>query len=136
MNNLVIEKGNSTPYINFDPETKIFKFQGESFPENSSKFYEPVLKWIDEYFSYPATGEAVFEFEMIYFNSSTSKIFMELFSSLDELVVAGKKIRINWRASEENETAIECGHEFKEDLDNLEFNIIKYRTGYGEAEVI
>jgi hypothetical protein len=124
MENFSIEKGNSTPYINFDFASRTLTFKGESFPENSSKFYEPVTKWIDEYFTSIGDVETVFEFEIIYFNSSTSKIFMGLFSSLDSLSASGKKIKVNWRASEENETAIECGNEFKEDLDNLEFNII------------
>lgn len=124
MENFNIEKGNSTPYINFDFASRTLTFKGESFPENSAKFYDPVTKWIDEYFTSIGEGETVFEFEIIYFNSSTSKIFMGLFSSLDSLSASGKKIKVNWRAAEDNETAIECGNEFKEDLNNLEFNII------------
>jgi len=124
MESLVIEKGKSSPYINFDISSGTLALRGESFPENAASFYDPVIKWVAEYFGTAPGGETVFEFEIIYFNSSTSKIFMSLFSALDGLCQAGKKIRVNWRATEENETAIECGEEFKEDLEHLEFNIL------------
>lgn len=124
MNNLIIEKTNSTPNINFNYEMKKLMISGESFPENAAKFYEPVITWIKEYLENMDEEETEVEFEIIYFNSSTSKIFMNIFSLLDEEVKNGKNIIINWIASEDNEAAIECGEEFKEDLEDIEFNII------------
>ena len=93
------------------------------FLTQRAAFYDPVVKWINEYFSSCAERETTLEFEIVYFNSSTSKIFMSLFSMLDSHAGTGKKIRVIWKATEENETAIECGEEFKEDLENLEFSI-------------
>jgi len=124
MENLLIEKGKSSPYIFFDATSGVLTFQGESFPENAAAFYDPVIKWVNEYFASCGETGTTFEFEIIYFNSSTSKIFMSLFSLLDAHSGTGKKIRVNWKATGENETAIECGEEFKEDLENLEFNIL------------
>lgn len=124
MNNLVIEKTISTPYINFNYNARKLTVLGESFPENAAKFYEPVMKWIKSYIEEIEEEKTKVEFEIIYFNSSTSKIFMMLFNLFDEEVEKGKNISIDWIASEENETAIECGEEFKEDLEFVEFNII------------
>lgn len=124
MNNLVIEKTISTPYINFNYNERKLTVLGESFPENAAKFYEPVMRWIKTYIEKIGQEETKMEFEIIYFNSSTSKIFMMIFNLLDKEVEKGKNIRIDWIASEENETAIECGEEFKEDLEFVEFNII------------
>lgn len=124
MNNLLIEKTNSTPNINFNYDMRKLIISGESFPENAAKFYEPVVNWIKEYLGCTGEEETEVEFEIIYFNSSTSKIFMNIFSLLDEEVQEGKNIIINWIASEDNEAAIECGEEFKEDLEDIEFNII------------
>jgi Ser-tRNA(Ala) deacylase AlaX len=124
MNNLLIEKTNSTPNINFNYDMRKLIISGESFPENAAKFYEPVITWIKEYLGCTGEEETEVEFEIIYFNSSTSKIFMNIFSLLDEEVQEGKNIIINWIASEDNEAAIECGEEFKEDLEDIEFNII------------
>lgn len=124
MNNLLIEKTNSTPNINFNYDMRKLIISGESFPENAAKFYEPVVNWIKEYLGCTGEEETEVEFEIIYFNSSTSKIFMNIFSLLDEEVQEGKNIIVNWIASEDNEAAIECGEEFKEDLEDIEFNII------------
>lgn len=124
MDKLVIEKTPSTPYINFDASTNKLVMTGESFPENAAKFYAPVLEWLKEYLAGPDTGETVVEFEIIYFNSSTSKIFMMFLNMLEDAVAEGRRIVVNWRCDARNETAIECGEEFAEDLQKLNFNIV------------
>lgn len=123
MNNLIIEKTVSTPYVNLSYDMRKLILSGESFPENAAKFYEPVMDWIKQYLV-EVEEETKVEFEIIYFNSSTSKIFMMIFNLFDEQVEKGKNISIDWIASEDNETAIECGEEFEEDLEFVKFNII------------
>lgn len=124
MDNLIIEKTISTPNINFNYDMRKLIISGESFPENAAKFYQPVMNWIKEYLG-EIEEETEVEFEIIYFNSSTSKIFMMIFSLFDQEAEKGKNISINWIASEDNETAIECGEEFEEDLEFVNFNILK-----------
>ncbi len=65
------------------------------------------------------------DMEIIYFNSSSSKALMNLFDLFEEAAQSGKQIQINWRYHEENDTALECGEEFKEDLEAVEFNLVK-----------
>jgi Domain of unknown function (DUF1987). len=125
MNNLLIEKTQSTPTIQFDMVSNVLKISGESFPENTAKFYSPVLEWLRGYIEQlDSATEVTMEFDIIYFNSSTSKIFMTIFDMLESAVENGKKVCVNWRYDEKNETAFECGEEFKEDLDVLPFNLI------------
>lgn len=123
MNDLIIGQTASTPDINFSASLRKLSISGESFPENAVKFYEPIISWIKEYFMTVDQEETQVNFEIIYFNSSTSKIYMMIFNMLDELVQSGKKNVVNWRVSEENETAIECGEEFMEDLEFVDFRI-------------
>lgn len=120
MEKLIVEKTKSTPSIDFDANSALLQIKGESYPENVTKFYTPVLEWIKEYLS-NATQETTVEFEIVYFNSSTSKVFMTLFDILDEEVSKGKDITVKWRCDKENEIAIECGEEFKEDVEHLPF---------------
>ncbi|WP_333888265.1 DUF1987 domain-containing protein [Clostridium sp.] len=124
MNNLIIEKTASTPYINFNYEMRKLIVSGESFPEDAVKFYKPVINWIEQYLEKIEEEETQVEFEIIYFNSSTSKIYMMIFTLLDQAVANGKNITINWKAAQENETAIECGEEFMEDVEFIKFNIL------------
>jgi hypothetical protein len=122
MENFVVEKTKSTPEINFNAASGVLQIKGESFPENVVKFYTPVIDWIRDYIN-SETKEITLEFEIIYFNSSTSKVFMTIFDLLEKEVENGKNIKVKWRCDSENETAIECGEEFKEDLDLLPFEI-------------
>ena len=124
MNDLLIEKTQSTPYIYFNQTTNLLSIQGESFPENSGKFYTPVLEWLKEYVSTIGAQKVTMEFEIVYFNSSTSKVFMTIFDMMEEAVKNSNNICVNWKCNERNETAIECGEEFKEDLTDLPFNIV------------
>ena len=126
MENLIIEATKSSPQIRFDSETRILELQGESYPENAIKFYEPVLKWIEHYLADVPEREVILNMEILYFNSSTSKVFMNLFDMLDSAAGQGRPVTINWRFHEENEIAGECGEEFMEELDNIDFNLVEF----------
>lgn len=124
MEALIIEKTQSTPYVYFDQSAKTLIMKGESFPENSAKFYAPTLEWLKEYVAGLGDEKMTLQFEIVYFNSSTSKVFMTIFDMLQAEVEKGKNISVKWLCNAENETAIECGEEFKEDLDKLPFDIV------------
>lgn len=124
METLIIEKTQSTPYVYFDKTTNVLIIKGESFPENSAKFYAPVLEWLKEYILTLDNEKVTMQFEIVYFNSSTSKVFMTILDLLQSAVEGGKDISVLWLCDAENETAIECGEEFKEDLDRLPFDIV------------
>ena len=101
MEYLIIEKTISTPYVKFDHETGSLFISGESFPENAGKFYEPILEWLKEYLKPEYTTDISFDIEMIYFNSSTSKIYMMIFDMMDAAAKDGRTIDINWKTTEE-----------------------------------
>ncbi|ATW24661.1 DUF1987 domain-containing protein [Candidatus Formimonas warabiya] len=124
MENLIIEKTQSTPHIVLDAGLNILSIRGESFPENPAKFYAPILNWIKDFIEGIDRQEVRVDFEILYFNSSTSKVFMTIFDLLDKAVENGKKISVNWHCDKKNDTVIECGEEFKEDIKKLPFNII------------
>jgi Domain of unknown function (DUF1987). len=117
MENLYIGKTKSTPEINFEPEKAKLKIEGQSYPENAFKFYEPVLTWLDEYLR-QLDHEVVLEiyFHMPYINTSSSKCVMMLLEKLEDAYRNGKKVAVRWYYEQENEMALECAEEFKEDL--------------------
>ena len=63
--------------------------------------------------------------DIIYFNSSSSKLFFDLFDLLEEAHDNGKEIMIHWLYDTENENALEAGEDFKEDFESLNFNLIE-----------
>lgn len=125
MQSLVIEKTKSTPYINFDADSGFLQISGESFPENVTKFYTQIIDWIRNYLN-QESKEMTIEFRITYFNSSSSKVFMTIFDLLEENVIEGKEISVKWMCDKHNELAIECGEEFKEDLNELPFTVEAY----------
>jgi hypothetical protein len=63
--------------------------------------------------------------EIIYFNSSSSKLFFDFFDILDEARKNGCTIEVNWYYDKENESSLEAGEDFKEDFEDLTFNLIE-----------
>ncbi len=125
MENLQIEAKKSSPEINFDVQTNILSIIGESYPENTTQFYEPIFEWLEEFIDTVEDQEIVFNIELIYFNSSSSKVLMDLFDTLEEASEDDKNIVVNWIYDEDNEASLEYGEEFAEDMESLTFNLVE-----------
>jgi len=125
MESLSIEATKSSPAVNYDPAKNRLSFAGESYPENAAAFYSPVFEWLKSYIESDEGRKMVVNFEIVYFNSSTSKVFMNILDMLDSAAAGGKKIAVNWRYDEENEIAEECGEEFREEVKSMEFYLIQ-----------
>jgi len=117
------EKTVSTPYILVDEEKGYMKLEGRCFHENAVTFFSEIDEWLDGYLT---TDFGVFTFENAtsYFNSSTAKVMYNMLMKLDEHASDEKKVVVNWITTEDNETMIENGEDFRDELVNIEFNLI------------
>ncbi len=125
MDNLFIEATKYTPKISFDSTTHTLEITGETYPENAAEFYSPVFDWLEEYLGQLKKQTVVVNIEIVYFNSSSSKVLMDLFDRLEEAVKDGKNITLNWIYDKEDESALEYGEEFQEDLETLKLNLVE-----------
>jgi len=123
MENLRLEVTKYTPEINLDTEG-VISLVGKSYPENTFEFYEPMMEWIEEYFKTSAKEVTVVNMEIIYFNSSSSKLFFDFFDLL-EANAEEHTIEINWIYDEENESAEEAGEDFIEDFEDLNIKLVQ-----------
>jgi len=124
MKTLLIEKTKATPQVQFDAENRTLSLQGQSYPENAFKFYEPLFIWIDEFSLQVAEGELIsLELSMPCINTSSSKCVLMLLEKLEDAREKGKRIVVNWYYDAGNESELECAEEFKDFVD-IEFNII------------
>jgi SiaC family regulatory phosphoprotein len=121
MEPLRIAKTARTPQIDFDFAGSKFVIAGESYPEDASAFYGPLLERITKYFGELSDAEISFRFEMIYFNSSTAKIVMELFEALEETAANGNEVTITWVFEAGDDNIKELGEEFAEELSDAKF---------------
>ncbi len=125
MENLIIEETKYTPSIKLDAVKGTIELIGKSYPENTFEFYKPMMEWVENYFDGKEAEKTVINLEIIYFNSSSSKLFFDFFDLLEEAHNNGKNVEVNWIYDEENESALEAGEDFKEDFEELKFNLVK-----------
>lgn len=125
MENLIVEADEYTPHIHMDCETGCVKMEGESYAEDIGNFFTPIFAWIDAYFSVTEKKKLVFDFNLTYINSCTSKILMDLFDNLEEASKLDRDIIVNWHYDVDNEMGLMYGEEFKEGLESLPFNLVE-----------
>ena len=111
-----------TPYLNLNPTTGVFEMKGKSIPENSVGYYKPMFEWFAQYIENPAPTTKLY-IHLDYFNTSSSKIIVDLFKKLEQLHKSGKsQAEIVWVYSEDDEDMQEAGEDYKSIL-KLPFTI-------------
>lgn len=101
-----------TPRVEMDKEKGIFKISGRSLPEDAVHFFAPLKEWLKQYVSSPNTSTE-FVFELDYFNSASAKQIIIILSVLEGIVNIGKKIKVIWYYSKEDEVMQDKGEEIK-----------------------
>lgn len=124
MDTILIEATNRTPKIELDFGKNCFSISGESYPEDISELYGPVLRQLDAHFASLRDATVTFDFNLIYFNSSSAKVIMHLFESMEEAAEQGNTVVVNWCYEEDDDNMQEMGEEFSEDLSRATFNLI------------
>ena len=117
------EKTNSTPYVLVDEEKGYMKMDGQCFHENVVLLFKEINDWLDVYLK-TDFGLFTFDSDIEYLNSSTLKLLNNLFLKLDEHSSEKNKIIVNWITIEDDDMMIECGEDFQEEIENLEFNMV------------
>jgi hypothetical protein len=109
MERYFVEATKMTPQIELDPDKKVYSLTGNSRPENPMQFYKQMFDWLNSYFE-SATEKMTFEVRMDYFNTSTSKILLDLFE-LFEKYAESKDIHVIWYYQSDDEEMQEAGEE-------------------------
>lgn len=124
MNKLVIQEDKNTPNVILDPENSTFKFFGKSFPENSKKFYQPVIEWLEK--NAPPSGSAIeFSFYFYYLSSSSVIAVLEILKRISKWREEGVSIKINWNYDEDDEEIKRIGEDYMKIVE-FPFNFVPY----------
>ena len=115
----------STPYVLIDEAEGYIRFKGECYSENTIEFFKKTTDWLTRYLASDFKS-LIFDVELEYFNSSSSKLLYNMLKSMDTRASHGKPVTVNWYAVEGNDMIIEQGEDFKDELTNLQFNIITH----------
>lgn len=128
MQSLEIAATDRSPAVSFDFDNAHLKIRGESYPEDVSAFYHPIFQALDAYLADLGAGDCRFDFELLYFNSSSAKAIMMLMEKLDEAARNGASIEVHWHYDEQDDTMQELGEELGEELEHARFHLEKMVT--------
>ena len=98
MKKLQILPKKDSPEVVFDPQSGNFSIVGISHPENISNFFDPVMKWLDEYLieinksSSASIKPIKLRLFFKYINSASYKYMVTFLQKMNEFVVAGVSV--------------------------------------------
>ncbi len=124
MEPLRIEQTDDSPAITLDHENNVFEISGKSLPEDVVDFYQPVLDWLTAYKKEPVP-KTEFNVKLIYFNTASSKLILDILMIFEEMVEEGHNVRIKWHSLRSDEDMQEAGKEYEEMID-VPFEHITY----------
>lgn len=112
-----------TPAIILDKSTGEMSFSGRSLPEDVLKIYQPVQNWFKEYCQDP-NPETEIEFNLDYFNSSTSRIIVKLLIETEKIHNHTSKVHVLWCYRANDEVMKNRGLELKSVI-NVPFDMVE-----------
>lgn len=123
MESLFIESTEDTPKVNLNSDTGIFLLAERSLPENAFEFYQPIIRWLNNY-SENANKETTINFKLDYFTTSSAKQIIKIFLCLEE-ISSSSKVIINWYYKKEDVDMYAIGLKYSK-LVNIKFNLLQY----------
>jgi hypothetical protein len=124
MNTIKIMGTDDTPNVILDSDNEVFEISGRSLPEDVTAFYEPIIRWLEEYSSSP-NPKTIFTFKLVYFNTASSKLLLDILMKLEQMHEDGKDVLIRWYYPEDDEDMQEAGEEYAEIVD-VPFEQVSY----------
>ena len=82
------------PIVDFNYLTGECVISGESYMEETYKFYLPVINWLKNYIA--EKKSVVFTVKLTYFNTSSSRMLLEMLLILKQYKSEGGDIKIVW----------------------------------------
>lgn len=116
---------NRTPKVFVSSADGTIEIAGESYPEDVTQFYKPLLNEIGTWLGSGSVTSVICAFKLIYFNSSSAKAIMMLLEQLDSAAQNGVDVTVQWFYDPEDETMQELGEDFQEDVEHVTFTLLE-----------
>ena len=123
MESFFVDATDDTPKVSLNGDTGIFLIAERSLPENAFEFYQPVIKWLNEYAENPKEETNV-NFKLDYFTTSSAKQIIKIFLCLEE-INSQSKVIVNWYYKKEDVDMYSIGLKYSK-LVNVKFNILEF----------
>jgi hypothetical protein len=122
--NFEIQATPRTPFLMLNTKSYRIVLEGESYPEDTKKFYDEPMSTLHKFLGMDHPENVVSQFKLKYFNSSSAKVLLDLFLVIEEAAVRGNKMTIEWHFTKDDDNMRELGEEFSEELNQAEFKLV------------
>ena len=98
MENITLTSSPETPYfpeVNFDIESGKCEISGESYMEETYKFYLPLITWIKQHIE-TKNQEIELIIKLIYLNTSSTKCILDMLEVLKDYQDKGGDVKVIW----------------------------------------
>jgi len=119
----IIESTRNTPNINFNPETGSLEISGRSMPENTRKFYDPVINWLQN-FQPESSLEVELTINLSYLNTSSTIAMLEILKTVGKLKENGNPLKVLWHYDQYDEDMKMIGEDISS-ISELEFEYVE-----------
>lgn len=124
MDDLYIPPERDKPEVDFRFSEHRLALRGESFPENAVAFYGPVISPLMNYLGATRDAEITFDFALRYFNSSSTKILLQMFRMLDQASSNDNTVFLNWHHDPDDDTVLDFGNDVASDFITLQYRAV------------
>ena len=114
---------NYIPHVTFDDENGLLRIEGESYHEYAVEFFQPIFDWLHNFIAYHSKQKLSLEFKMTYFNTSTSRRFLEMFAILETHHKNGGQVAVKWYYEADDLDMLESGLEYANEV-SFDFDIV------------
>ncbi len=114
----------ASPHVCLESSGKC-TIEGESYMENANKFYDKILDWIKNYTLKP-NKTIEFNFEITYFNTSSSRFLLDILDLLSDYTSKGNII-VKWFFVKGDLNMKEEVEDYMKDS-NLEIELIEFES--------
>ncbi len=111
------------PVVNFDATKGICEISGESYMEETFKFYSPLLEWIKNYLA-DKSKPLTLNLKLTYFNTNSSRLIMDMLDIIKRSKDEGGKVVVNWYYDSADPDMIDEVEDFEMET-GLDINLVE-----------
>ncbi len=113
------------PTVNFSADTGVCEISGESYLEETIEFYNPLIKWLEEYTNSGEYNKLTFNFKLTYYNTSSSKRIVDILLILRSFEESKQDLTVNWYYEEDDLDIVEEVEDFMK-ISKLNINLLLF----------
>ena len=129
MENIALKSSPATPYfpeVNFEVDSGICEISGESYMEETYKFYLPLINWVKEY-TKDNSKKLELNIKLVYLNTSSTKCVLDILEILKDFEDQGGKAKVNWYYDSADPDMIDEVEDFEAES-GMKINLIEFEN--------